>query len=187
MLSLCRAPVYPKISSVLQADATRDENIDALVARYGTQAHPDHHPIGSNNADASKRKNEADQKIQRSEVTTNEDASTRKSNQLKTNNANKSDRTTQYCEDASHHGDGENSKLNEERQKCEDASRDENSKLNEESRGGMKIITHFPPSSLWMVFVKDSRIRWSVEKIKSEHLNVPSMPMITTVHTILTA
>ena len=73
-------PAYPKISSVLQAGATRDENIDALVARYGTQAHPDHHPVGSNNEDASKRKTEADQKNQRSEVTTNEDASTHKSN-----------------------------------------------------------------------------------------------------------
>ena len=80
MLSLCRMPAYSKISSVLQAGATRDENIDALVARYGTQAHPDHHPVGSNNEDASKRKTEADQKNQRSEVTTNKDAYTHKSN-----------------------------------------------------------------------------------------------------------
>ena len=152
MLSLCRAPAYPKFSSVLQEGATRDENINALVAQYGNQAHPDHHPVGSNNTDASKHKTEADEKIQRSEVTTNKDASTHKSNQLKTNNANKSDQTTQGCEDASHQGD-ENSKLNEERQNCEDASHsgDKISKLNEErqnTQGGMKIITQFSPSSL---------------------------------------
>ena len=101
------------------------------LARYGTQAHSDHQPVGSNTEDASKRKTEADKKNQRSEVTTNEDASTHKSNQLKTNNSNKLDQTIKGFEDASHQGD-ENSKLSKERQNCEDASRGENSNLNEE-------------------------------------------------------
>ena len=126
MLSLCRAPAYPKISSVLQEGATRDENIDALVAQYGTQAHPDHQSVGDTNVapgvqretltrkeDASKRKtdqyrtnnaNKADQKTQCSKVTRKEDASTHETNQLRTNNVNKADWKTQGSEDSSDQG-----------------------------------------------------------------------------------
>ena len=63
--------------------------------------------------------------IRRTNVPTNEDAFTHKSNKLKTNNANKSDWTTQGCEDTSHHGE-ENSKLNKERQNTKGGDEDNN-------------------------------------------------------------
>ena len=87
MLSLCRIAAYAKISSVLQEGATRDENIDALVARYGTQAHPDHHQSVCSNSE--------DRTTQGCKDASNKDASTHNSNKLKTNNENKSDWTNQ--------------------------------------------------------------------------------------------
>ena len=42
MPPLLRVPAYRKISWVLKQDATREQNIAALEAYYGTQSHPDH-------------------------------------------------------------------------------------------------------------------------------------------------
>ena len=96
---------------------------------------------------------------------------------------------TQGCEDASHQGD-ENSKLSEESQNCKDASRGENSNLNEErqnTQGGDEDNNAIFP----VITVDGFRQRFK-DKIDREEdhkpsFNVPSMPMITTVRTLLTA
>ena len=104
--------MYPKISSVLQQGATRDDNINDMVTRYGITSHPDQHPsVCSNSKDPpTQGKSHPDP---HPPVNTNSDHPTTLGEDGSNEDANKLDRTKRSCENASDQVD-ENRNLNEE-------------------------------------------------------------------------